>query len=134
MENTNSGMADSQAETKKTILVVDDNEMVCLLIKSVLDKSYKIVIRPDGTDALTYLDQGNRPNLILLDMLMPKMNGRTFVRRVSADPRYGKIPIIFITTVDSTMLINSFKDLVVGYIVKPFDKEDLLRKVEDALK
>jgi len=134
MENTTSGNTDSQTELKKTILVVDDNEMVCLLIKSVLEKDYKIVLRSDGEDALTYLNQGNRPNLILLDMLMPKMNGRTFVRKVDADPRYGKIPIIFITTVDSTMLMNSFKELVVGYIVKPFEKEELIKKVGDILK
>ena len=132
MEKTNSGITDT--ENKKTILVVDDNEMVCLLIKSILDKNFKIVIRPDGTDALTYLNQGNRPNLILLDMLMPKMNGRTFVRRVNADPRYGNIPIIFITTVDSTMLMNSFKNIVVDYIVKPFSKEVLLEKVEKVFK
>ncbi len=62
------------------------------------------------------------------------MNGRTFVRKVIADPRYGKIPIIFITTVDSTMLMNSFKDLVLDYIVKPFEKEVLVQKVELALK
>ena len=134
MESNNTGITNPQTEAGKTILVVDDNEMVCLLIKSILEKQYKVVLKGDGQDALAYLNQGNRPNLILLDMLMPKMNGRTFVRKVSADPRLGKIPIIFITTVDSTMLMNSFKDLVVGYIVKPFEKDDLLRMIEGVLK
>lgn len=130
----NTEVADFESEETKTILVVDDNEMVCVLIKSILEGQYKIIIRNDGKDALAYLDQGNHPDLILLDMLMPKMNGRTFVRKVIADPRYGKIPIIFITTVDSTMLMNSFKDLVLDYIVKPFEKEVLVQKVELALK
>jgi CheY-like chemotaxis protein len=67
-------------------------------------------------------------------MLMPNMNGRTFVRRVYANPRYGKLPIVFITTVDSTMLINSFKAMgVIDYIVKPFVNEDLLTKVKQIL-
>ncbi len=129
----NSGLKSVESEEMKTILVVDDNEMVCVLLKSILEAKYKIVIRNDGQDALAFLDQGNRPDLILLDMLMPKMNGRTFVRRVIGNPRYGKIPIIFITTVDSPMLINSFKSLVLDYIVKPVDKEVLLQKVEKAL-
>lgn len=130
----NSGLKSVESEEMKTILVVDDNEMVCVLLKSILEAKYKIVIRNDGQDALAFLDQGNRPDLILLDMLMPKMNGRTFVRRVIGNPRYGKIPIIFITTVDSPMLINSFKSLVLDYIVKPVEKEVLIQKVEQALK
>jgi CheY-like chemotaxis protein len=104
-------------------------------MKSILEKDYEIVTKNDGQDALAYLSQGNRPNLILLDMLMPNMNGRSFARRVNSDPRYGKIPIIFITTVDSTMLINSFKAMgVVDYIVKPFINNDLLEKVKEVLK
>lgn len=75
----NSGLKSVESEEMKTILVVDDNEMVCVLLKSILEAKYKIVIRNDGQDALAFLDQGNRPDLILLDMLMPKMNGRTFV-------------------------------------------------------
>lgn len=134
MDNLNTDPTGVQAKDLKTILVVDDNEMVCVLIKSILECKYKIVIRNDGQDALAYLSQGNRPDLILLDMLMPKMNGRTFVRKVIADPRYGKIPIIFITTVDSTMLMNSFKDVVLDYILKPFEREVLFEKVENALK
>jgi CheY-like chemotaxis protein len=135
MENTNSSKPNPGAESQKTILVVDDNEMISLLIKSILEEKYKIVLKSDGQDALAYLSQGNRPHLILLDMLMPNMNGRTFVRRVFTDPRYGKIPIIFITTVDSSMLINSFKAMgVVDYIIKPVIKEDLITRVEKILK
>ena|ERR1035437_626328 len=134
MEYKNTGATDEQIKVNKTVLVVDDSEMMCFLVKSILENKYKIVIKSDGEDALTYLIEGNRPNLILLDMLMPKMNGRIFVRRVQADPRIGKIPIIFITSVDSVLLMNSFKAKGVDYITKPFVDEDLLKKVNDILK
>ena len=135
MESKNTEIADPQAKGKKTILIVDDSEMMQFLMKSILEKDYEIVTKNDGQDALAYLRQGSHPDLILLDMLMPKMNGRTFARHVNSDPRYGKIPIIFITTMDSTMLINSFKAMgVVDYIVKPFVDNDLLAKVKDILK
>jgi putative two-component system response regulator len=108
---------------------------MCFLVKSILEEDYEIAIKYDGEEALEYLNQGNRPDLILLDMLMPKMNGRTFARKVSADPRYGVIPIIFITTVDSPMLINSFKAMgVIDFIIKPFMDNDLLQKVNNVFK
>lgn len=129
------GIPDTQAKLKKTILVVDDSEMMRFLMFSILEKDFAIVSKNDGQEALDYLNLGNRPDLILLDMLMPNMNGRTFARRVTSDPRYGKIPIIFITTVDSKMLINSFKAIgVVDYIIKPFINDDLLKRVNQVLK
>ena len=126
---------DTKTKTKKTVLVVDDSEMMCFLVKSILETDYLVVIKKDGQEALDYLNQGNRPNLILLDMLMPNMNGRTFVRRIHSNPKYGKIPVIFITTVDSVMLINSFKNMgVIDYIVKPFINDDLITRVNEVLK
>lgn len=131
----NAGIPDPQTKMKKTVLVVDDSEMMCFLVKSILETDYLVVIKKDGQEALDYLNQGNRPDLILLDMLMPNMNGRTFVRRIHSNPKYGKVPVIFITTVDSAMLINSFKAMgVIDYIVKPFINDDLITRVRAVLK
>lgn len=134
MENKTATNVNKPAQMRKSILVVDDSEIMCFLIKSILERDFEVIIKNDGEDALEYLNKGSRPDLILLDMLMPKMNGRTFVRRVHSDPRYGNIPVIFITTVNSSMLINSFKAMgVVDYIVKPFLDDDLLNKVKEVL-
>jgi CheY-like chemotaxis protein len=133
MVPTNSSIDGLQTEARKVILVVEDNEIVSSLIKVVLEDDYHIEIRKDGREALNYLDQGKKPVLILLDMLMPVMNGGTFIRRFSENPGYGRIPIIFITTVESKRLMNKFKDMVVGYIEKPFKKEELITKVKEAV-
>jgi CheY-like chemotaxis protein len=134
VDNIHTGGNSSQAKTKKSVLVVDDSELICFLIKSILEKDFDVEIKSDGQEALNYLNRGNHPDIILLDMLMPNMNGRTFARRVHNDPRYGNIPIIFITTVNSTMLSNSFKSMgIVDYIVKPFVNDDLLAKVKSVL-
>jgi two-component system chemotaxis response regulator CheY len=130
MENENTAKSDGQGKVKKTILIVDDSATIREFSKSLLEDEYDVVTRNDGQEALDYLNQGNRPNLILSDMEMPNMNGRTFVRKVFSDPRYGKIPVIFITTVNSEMLINSFKDIgIADYIIKPFKPEELIGKV-----
>ena len=73
-----------------------------------------------------------KPDLILLDMEMPNMNGRVFVRRVKYDPRYGKIPIIFVTAINNPMITNSFRNMgVIDFVIKPFKFEDLAKKIND---
>ena len=115
---------------RKTILVVDDEESIRMLMVSLLGRDYNVVTMSDGQDALEYLSKGNHMDLILLDMEMPNMNGRVFVRRVRFDPRYGKIPIFFVTSIDNPLIINSFMKMgVSGFIHKPFKPDELIRKV-----
>lgn len=119
---------------KKTILVVDDSEVIRSLISSLLINDYNIITKDDGHEALLYLSKNANPDLILTDMEMPNMNGRMFVRRVHSDPRHSNIPIVFITSVNSDMLINSFKTIgIVDYIIKPFDNSQLVSKVKKLL-
>ncbi len=134
MEDKISDTNDNSMNLKKKILIVDDNENIRELMLLILEDQYTIITRNDGQEALDYLRQGNRPDLILSDMIMPNMNGRTFVRHVNSDPRFGQIPIVFITAVESDMLINSFKNKgIVDFIFKPVKPEELLDKVHSIL-
>ena len=120
---------------QKTIMVVDDDEAIRLLITSFFENEYKIVTMKDGHEALVYLGQGNVPDLILMDMEMPHMNGRVLLRRIRyGDSAHNKIPIIFITSVDNKNIIKSTLKLNVDdYIIKPFKQEDLIKKVHSIL-
>jgi CheY-like chemotaxis protein len=121
-----------QTAKRKTILVVDDEEAIRILMVSILSKDYIIITKSDGQEALDYLSEGNHPDLILLDMEMPNMNGRVFVRRVKFDPRYGNIPIFFVTAVNNTLINNTFTNMgVAGFIYKPFKIDELTKKLED---
>ena len=93
---------------KKTIMVVDDEESMRMLIGSLLEKEYNIVSMVDGYDALAYLAQNNFPDLIILDVEMPKVNGRVFVRRVKYSHKHNRIPIIVVSEINKKMIINSF--------------------------
>ncbi len=130
-----SATTNNSANIKKNILIVDDSETVREFIQSILNEEFTTLAKNDGLEALDYLKQGNRPDLILSDMEMPNMNGRTFVRRVNSDPRFGQIPIIFVTAVKSEMLVNSFKNMGnVDFIFKPFKPEELVEKVNTILR
>lgn len=106
-----------------------------MLMVSLLGIEYEVITKGDGQDALDYLSKGNRPDLILLDMEMPNMNGRVFVRRVKFDPRYGKIPIIFVTSINNPLITNSFTNMgVAGFVTKPFKPETIITKVREFFK
>ena len=120
--------------SKKTIMIVDDEESVRMLITTLLEKDYNIIPMGDGHDALVYLSKNNFPDLIILDMEMPKVNGRVFVRRVKYSHKHNKIPIIVISTVNKKLIINSFLKMgVVEYLTKPFKPQELIEKVDQIL-
>jgi len=116
---------------KKCIMIVDDDEAIRMLVGGYFEKDFDTVLMSDGHEALIYISENRVPDLILLDMEMPNMNGRVFLRRIRyGNAKFNKIPIIFLTTVSSKLIVQSaFKHGVEDYIFKPFKKEELVKKV-----
>lgn len=120
---------------KKSIMIVDDTESMRLLIGSYFENDYDVTLMPDGQEALYHLKDKNTPDLILLDMEMPNMNGRIFLRRLRYHPVLKNVPVIFITTVNSRLMISSMHKLGISdYIIKPFKAEEIKEKVSLILK
>lgn len=121
-------------QIRSTILVVDDDEVQRLIIDKLLKtEGYNLLFARDGVDALNVLRK-HRPDLILMDMLMPKMNGLETTRRLKATPEFAGTPVIMITgksegkTVDDCMKAGA-----VDFVVKPFHHITLLAKIAHAL-
>ena len=120
------------AEAKK-ILVVEDEQQLALAVKIRLQsRGYEVMTANDGQQALEIVDK-EPPDLVLLDVLMPVMDGYTFLRELNTRVGRGKIPVIILTARDR------MKDLfevegIADYIVKPFDYEDLLLRIDRAFK
>jgi chemosensory pili system protein ChpA (sensor histidine kinase/response regulator) len=87
----------------------------------------------DGADALQLLDD-HTPDVILLDIEMPRMDGFEFTKMIKADPKHAHIPIIMITSRTAEKHRNHAKELGVDlYLGKPFQEEDLLRNLREML-
>jgi len=117
------------------ILIVDDvPASLDLLVKALEGDGYRIAVAPAGEVALKVVDRA-RPELILLDVVMPGMDGYEVCRQLKADTSTRDIPVIFITGRDETReVVEGFQAGGVDYIVKPFQGDDLRVRVRTHLK
>jgi len=119
----------------KTILIVDDSKLNIQVLSDILkEKSYRIASARSGMMALEFVNM-NKPDLMLLDIMMPEIDGFEVCRRLKADPESANIPIIFISGLDKSKdIVKGFKAGAVDYIIKPFQKEVVLARVSTHLK
>ena len=122
----------NQAEFK--LLVVDDVQTNVLLLKALLGKEgYGILVANNGQEALEVIRNEN-PDLILLDVMMPGMDGFEVAERLKSEEFRCEIPIIFLTALDDTQsIVNGFKLGVGDFISKPFRKEELMVRIKHQL-
>jgi len=119
------------------ILIVDDViNNIRLLDKMFEGVGYNTVFANSGKQALEIIENQTTPiDLILLDLMMPEMDGIEVCTILKANPMYQDIPIIFITADDRTeSFVTAFKTGAIDYIKKPFQKTELLLRVENQLK
>ncbi|MEZ4376324.1 MAG: response regulator [Polyangiaceae bacterium] len=124
------------------ILLVEDNPADVELSREVLDDSphpVELSVAPDGAAALEYLrerlDSGRLPDLILLDLNMPRLDGRGMLQRLKAEPRLKRIPVVVFTSSSATHdVVASYELGASCYVVKPVGFEEFqqaIRSVED---
>ncbi len=118
----------------KTILVVDDEPDLLELVSFRLEKSgFRILYSPDAETALEIL-KTQLPDLILLDLLLPKLQGDELCKILKKDDRLKDIPVL-IFTASIIRVPNNFKSIGADdYLLKPFDAEELIMKINTLTK
>ncbi|MBT9584057.1 two-component system response regulator [bacterium] len=121
----------SGSESKKTILIVDDAPANIQAIHSLLKDDYRTQIATSGEKALAIACSDHPPQLVLLDIMMPDLDGYEVCSRLKSDPRTCEIPVIFITgKVDLEDEVRGFQTGCVDYITKPISPPILLARVK----
>lgn len=118
---------------KKMIVAVDDSIIILKMLTKVLGEDYNLHAFSVGTRALKYLKE-YVPDLIILDIDMPELNGYEMLKIIRENPNLQSVPVIFLTS-------NNDKDHVIkaaalganDYVIKPIDEEILLQKIQAAL-
>ena len=117
---------------KKKIMIVDDEENILELVKVLLEQEgFEVLTASSGKECLEKLKKV-KPDLILLDIMMPGMTGREVLEKIRENPKTKHLKVAFLTVVRySEISKKEFKNLnVLDYITKPFDNKDLIRRVK----
>lgn len=119
----------------KKILAIDDENDVLLIIKTALSgEGYEILTASNGFDGLA-MAEDHQPDLIILDLRMPEMDGMEVLEKLRENDKTEKIPIIVLTGISAKGKIREALDKgITYYIVKPFECQDLASKVHIAIK
>lgn len=113
----------------KTIFCVDDSDLNLVMEKQVLEGYYRVFTMPSAVKMFTLLEKVT-PDLILLDIEMPEMNGFAAIEKLKQNENTAKIPVIFLTaTIDDNVEARGIQLGAVDFIVKPFSKLALLNRV-----
>lgn len=121
-------------QAKKKVLAIDDENDILLIIKSALHgEGYDVVTATNGYDGLA-LAEDAAPDLIILDIMMPEMDGFEVLKQLKENEKTAQIPIVILTGMSSKEKIREAIDKGIDYyIVKPFDYQDLVSKVKIAI-
>ncbi len=128
-------MKDNTNKETKKLLLIDDDPNLILLVRDYLEfRGYHVGTAKNGRDALTILEK-DIPDMIICDVMMPEMDGYTFLEQVRQNPRTDWIPVMFLSakgqSQDRVKGLNQGADV---YMVKPFEPEELVAQVESSLK
>lgn len=109
-------------DDKNQILIVDDDQLNISVLKEILHKDYEIISVESGEEALKAVAGSQPPDLILLDILMPDMDGYQVCKLIKDDEKTSHIPIVFVTAVSEAMdAAKAFELGAVDYVTKPFN-------------
>jgi CheY-like chemotaxis protein len=115
----------------KKILIIEDEEIILDLLQKKLNREgYEVLVARDGDEGLMAVREG-RPDLILLDMVMPKMGGFEVMEEIGKDPELKKIPIIIISNSGQPVELDKAKELGArDWLIKTeFDPQEVIDKV-----
>jgi CheY-like chemotaxis protein len=117
----------------ETILIVDDEPNVRRLLRTILSSNFNVVEAEDGKQAIE-IANSQKPDVILMDMMMPKMDGLTACHLIKNNPATKMIPVIMVSAIDFELNIKLSKQMgAAGYITKPFSSQDLINAIDKVL-
>jgi CheY-like chemotaxis protein len=123
-----------KVRVRRSVLVVDDEPEVARLVGKILGKAYDVLVASDGEEGLARA-AADKPDVILLDLNLPKLDGWEVCRLLKANPKLEDIPVVLMTASSSTAedANRGFKLGAAEFLVKPFVREVLVHNIERIL-
>jgi twitching motility two-component system response regulator PilH len=117
------------------ILIADDSPTEVYVLKKILEKHQHTVLIAENGEQAVELVQSNRPALVLMDVVMPVLNGFQATRRLSKDPETSDIPVIIVSSKNQeTDRLWGLRQGAKGYLSKPVDEEELINEMNNLMR
>jgi two-component system response regulator VicR len=117
-------------------MLVDDNLDLVYMVKKGIERiteDYEIIGVNSGKECLEHLERDEAPDLILLDIMMPEMDGWNLFAKIKEKPNWDNVPIVFLTAKTDDYSVGFGKTTATDYIEKPFEIEDLKLRIDKIL-
>ena len=118
-----------------SMLAIDDEQSILLILQNYFKSDFTVETKPNGKEALAWIQQGNVPDIIVADINMPEMDGYTFIKHIRSSGFLQNIPMVMLSGSDSTE--NKLRCLESGaddFMVKPFNPRELSARVKSILR
>ena len=125
--------AEAPEDDRTTVLVIDDNSVICTLVRAHLEPEYRVREAHDGAEGYT-LARSLLPDLVITDVMMPEVDGFELCRKIKEDPDIDHVPVVFLTA--RADVEDKVEGLDVGadaYLTKPFEPEELIARTENLI-
>ena len=117
----------------KLLIVDDEPDILRLMVLALTKRNFDVITAADGQEALEVMRRAS-PDLVLLDIMLPKLTGDQVCTTIKVDPELNQIPVILFTADSDTVTAEKAKQYgATDYIIKPFDTEKLIEKINHAL-
>lgn len=124
----------SSTTNKKQILVVDDELSILKLLTFILSADYDLVIKKSGIEAISWLEEGNDPNLIISDLMMPYFDGSNLIKNLKISGFYRDTPVILLSGAeDLEERVSKMPFKIDSYLEKPFNPAILKSKIAELI-
>jgi DNA-binding response OmpR family regulator len=120
---------------KKTLLALDDEISILKILDFYFGKSFNVVAKKNGKEALDWMQQGVIPDVIVADINMPELDGIAFIRQIRSSGFFKEIPLVILSgNEESSEKIKCLRAGADDYLIKPFNPEELEVRIENILR
>ena len=126
----------SAGDTKGTVIVVEDDQIIAMVVEHLLSRrGFTVEIARDGRQALTFMEEMPMPALVVLDVMLPYVDGFDLIRRIRAHATWGKVPVVMLTAKSQEQhIVKALDDGANDYVVKPFRPGELMARIRRVIR
>jgi len=129
-------MTNVEEQTNRTAVVVEDDQIIAMVVEHLLSRrGFTVEIARDGRQALTFMEEMPTPALVVLDVMLPYVDGFDLIRRIRAHATWSEVPVVMLTAKSQEQyIVKALDEGANDYVVKPFRPGELMARIRRVIR